>query len=155
MSFLFAIKSDLPVPLSTKMYCSQRNSRLRLMLSHQYFITPIKELCSDKASQQVSQESTMTLRGSSQGVSPLEQVDNLLTEKPESSRQISNQDLAQISELCSSKSERYLLSNNFSNPHPFDNIPRPQADSVGLTLSKYVPEHTAFSGNLGSLLTKL
>ncbi|KAK8498335.1 hypothetical protein V6N13_116085 [Hibiscus sabdariffa] len=79
----------LPVPLSTKMYCSQRNIRLRLMLSHQYFITPIKELCRDKASRQVSQESTMTLRGSSQG-----------------------------------------------------------ADSVGLTLSKYVPEHTAYSDKL-------
>ncbi|KAE8734263.1 Tubby-like F-box protein 3 isoform 1 [Hibiscus syriacus] len=99
----------------------------------------------------MSQQSTMTLRDSSQGVSPLEQLDNLLTEKQECSQQISNQNLAQISELCSSKSKRYLLSNDFLNPQPLDNIPRPQADSVGLTRRKYVPEHGAFSGNSGSL----
>ncbi|XP_039019661.1 uncharacterized protein LOC120151211 isoform X1 [Hibiscus syriacus] len=133
------LTKNLPGPL-TKMYYSQRNIRLRLALSHRYFITTTKELCSDKANRQVSQQSTMALRDSSQ-------VDNLLTQKQESSQQISNQDLAQISELCSSKSERYLLSNDFSNSHSVDNIPRPQADSVGLTRSKYVPEHGAFSSN--------
>ncbi|GMI64599.1 hypothetical protein HRI_000129200 [Hibiscus trionum] len=149
------LTKDPPAPLSTKMYYSQRNSRLRLALSHQYFITPTKELCNDKANRQVPQQSTTMLQDSSQGVSPLEQVDNLLTEKQESSQQKPDQDLAQISELCSSKSERYLLSNDFSNPHPVDNIPRPQADSVGLSRSKYVPEHSAFSGNSDKLLGPL
>lgn len=71
----------------------------------------------------------------------------------ESSLQKPDQVLAQISELCSSKSEVCLPSNDFSNPHPVDIISRPQADSVGLTRSKYVPEHHAFAGNSGSPLT--
>ncbi|KAK8704970.1 hypothetical protein V6N13_048581 [Hibiscus sabdariffa] len=129
------LTKDPPTPLSTKMYYSQRNNRLRLALSHQYFITSTKELCSDKANGQVPQQSTMTLQ------------DNLLTEKQEYSQQKPNQDLAQISESCLSKSEGYPLSNDFSNPHHVDNIPRPQADSVGLSRSKYVAEHSAFSGN--------
>nr|KJB34613.1 hypothetical protein B456_006G075300 [Gossypium raimondii] len=141
------LTKDLPAPLSTKMYYSQRNSRLRLALSHQYFITSTKELCSEMANRQVSKQSTMMLRDSSQGVCPLEHADNLLTKKQESSLQKPDQVLAQISEFCSSKSEVCLPSNDFSNPHPVDIIPRPQADSVGLTRSKYVPEHHAFAGN--------
>ncbi|KAH1091279.1 hypothetical protein J1N35_018536 [Gossypium stocksii] len=149
------LTKDPPAPLSTKMYYSQRNSRLRLALSHQYFITSTKELCSEMANRQVSKQSTMTLRDSSQGVCPLEQADNLLTKKQESSLQKPDQVLAQISELCLSKSEVCLPSNDFSNPHPVDIIPRPQADSVGLTRSKYVPEHHAFAGNSDKLLGPL
>ncbi|MBA0615079.1 hypothetical protein Godav_015266 [Gossypium davidsonii] len=149
------LTKDPPAPLSTKMYYSQRNSRLRLALSHQYFITSTKELCSEMANRQVSKQSTMMLRDSSQGVCPLEQADNLLTKKQESSLQKPDQVLAQISELCSSKSEVCLPSNDFSNPHPVDIIPRPQADSVGLTRSKYVPEHHAFAGNSDKLLGPL
>ena len=76
-----AIKSDLPVPLSTKMYYSQRNSRLRLALSHQYFVTSTKELCSDMVRRQESQQSTMLSQASYQGMCPLKQVDNLLIKK--------------------------------------------------------------------------
>ncbi|XVF38631.1 hypothetical protein REPUB_Repub20aG0118900 [Reevesia pubescens] len=142
----------LPIPLSTKMYYSQRNNRLRLALSHQYFVTSTEELCTDMISRQASQQSTMLLQVSSQGVRPLEQVDNLLIKKQESSLQKPDQVLAQTSEVCLSKSGGCLPSNDFSNQHPIDNIPRPQAAAVGLTRSKYISKPYSFAGNSGKLL---
>ncbi|XP_022760487.1 uncharacterized protein LOC111306810 isoform X2 [Durio zibethinus] len=141
------LTKDLPVPLSTKMYYSQRNSRLRLALSHQYFVTSTKELCSDMVSQQASQQSTMLLQASSQGVCPLEQVDNLIVQKQESSLQKRDQVLAQTSEVCPSKSLGCPPSNDFSNQYPIGNIPMPQAASVGLTRSNYISKPYSFAGN--------
>ncbi|XP_022760489.1 uncharacterized protein LOC111306810 isoform X4 [Durio zibethinus] len=145
------LTKDLPVPLSTKMYYSQRNSRLRLALSHQYFVTSTKELCSDMVSQQASQQSTMLLQASSQGVCPLEQVDNLIVQKQESSLQKRDQVLAQTSEVCPSKSLGCPPSNDFSNQYPIGNIPMPQAASVGLTRSNYISKPYSFAGNSGKL----
>ncbi|XWS08652.1 hypothetical protein CRYUN_Cryun40dG0019900 [Craigia yunnanensis] len=144
---LTKVKSDLPVPLSTKIYYSQRNNRLRLALNHQYFVTSTKELCSDMVSQQASTQTMMPLQASSQGVCPLEQVDNLFIKKHESSMPQPDQVLAQSSEVCLSKSGGCLPSNDFSNQHPIDNIPRPQAAFVGLTRSKYISKPHSFAGN--------
>ncbi|KAK6254571.1 hypothetical protein SCA6_015876 [Theobroma cacao] len=146
------LTKDIPVPLSTKIYYSQRNSRLRLALSHQYFVTSTKELCSDMVSPQASQQSMMLLQASSQGVCPLDQVDNLLIMKQESSLQKPDQILAQSSEVCLSKSVGCLPSNDFSNQPPIDNIPRPQAAAVGLARSKYISKPYSFAGNSGKLL---
>ncbi|XVF28419.1 hypothetical protein REPUB_Repub15cG0027800 [Reevesia pubescens] len=149
------LRKDLPVPLKTKMYYSQRNNHLRLALSHQYFVSSTKELCADMVSQQASPESMMLLQASSQGVCPLKQVDNLLIKEQESSRSQPDQVLAQSSEVCLSKSGGCLPSNGFSNQHPIDNIPRPQAASVGLTRSKYISKPYSFAGNSGKLLGPL
>ncbi|XWS53679.1 hypothetical protein CRYUN_Cryun10bG0021200 [Craigia yunnanensis] len=146
------LTKDIPVPLSSKIYYSQRSSRLRLALSHQYFVTSTKELCSDMVSRQESQQSTMLSQASSQEVCPLKQVDNLLIKKQESSLQKSDQVLAQCSEVCLSQSGGCPPSNDFSNQHPIDNIPRPQAASVGLTRSKYISKPYSFAGNSGKLL---
>ncbi|XWS14007.1 hypothetical protein CRYUN_Cryun36dG0087300 [Craigia yunnanensis] len=138
------LTKDLPVPLSTKMYYSQRNSRLRLALSHQYFVTSTKELCSEMVSQQASPQRMMLLQASSQGVCPLKQQ--------ESSMPQPDQVLAQSSEVCLSKSGACLPSNDFSNQHPIDSIPRAQAASVGLIRSKYISKPYSFAGNSGKLL---
>ncbi|XVF62669.1 hypothetical protein PTKIN_Ptkin09bG0026800 [Pterospermum kingtungense] len=134
----------LPSPLSTKMYYSQRNSRLRLALSHQYFVTSTKELCSDMIGQQASPQSTMLLQASSQGVSPLEQQESSMTQP--------DQVLAQSSGVCLSKSGGCLPSNDFSNQHPIENIRRPQASSVGPTRSKYISKPHSFTGNSSQML---
>ncbi|CAK9159759.1 unnamed protein product [Ilex paraguariensis] len=42
-----AIKSDIPVPLATKVFYSQSNLRLRSALSHLYYEASAKEHCSD------------------------------------------------------------------------------------------------------------
>ncbi|XVE82048.1 hypothetical protein DITRI_Ditri15bG0115300 [Diplodiscus trichospermus] len=138
------LTEDLPIPLSTKMYYSQRNSRLRLALSHQYFVTSTKELCGDMISQQASPQSVMLLPASSQGICHLEQQ--------ESSMPQPDQVVAQSSEVCLSKSGGCLPSDEFSSHHPIDNIPRPQAASVELTRSKYISSPYTFASSSGKLL---
>ncbi|XVF66290.1 hypothetical protein PTKIN_Ptkin10aG0023300 [Pterospermum kingtungense] len=137
-------RKDLPVPLGSKVYYSQRSNRLRAALNHQYFVTPTKELCSDMVSQQDSQKRAMLSPASSHGVCLLEQE--------ESSLQKPDQVLAQCSEVCLSKSGGCPTSNDFSKEHLIDNIPRSQGSSGGLTRNKYIPKPYSFAGNSGKQL---
>ncbi|OMO98393.1 hypothetical protein COLO4_13933 [Corchorus olitorius] len=151
-----AIKSDIPVPLCTKVYYSQRNNYLRSTLSQQFRVTSTEESCSDMVSAQASQQSMMRLQGSSQEVCALEQMDNLLIKKRDSSPlQNPDQVLVQSSEVCLSKSGEFLPSNDYSNQHPMDNSSRSQAASVGLTRSKYISNPYSFAGNSGKLLAPM
>ncbi|XVE65678.1 hypothetical protein DITRI_Ditri08aG0019200 [Diplodiscus trichospermus] len=123
------LTKDLPVPLCSKIYYSHRSSRLRIALSHQYSVASTKELCSDTVSQQESQQSMMLSQASSQEVCPHEQ------------------------KYALSKSVVCPPSNDFSNRHPIDKIPRRIVASVGLTRSKYILQPYSFAGNSGILLT--
>ncbi|OMO53738.1 hypothetical protein CCACVL1_28386 [Corchorus capsularis] len=75
------LMKDIPVPLCTKVYYSQRNNYLRSTLSQQFRVTSTEESCSDMVSAQALQQSMMRLQGSSQEVCALEQMDNLLIKK--------------------------------------------------------------------------
>ncbi|XP_022740770.1 uncharacterized protein LOC111292580 isoform X3 [Durio zibethinus] len=145
------LTKDIPIPLSSKIYYSQRSSRLRTALSHQYFVTSAKELCSDFISRQESQQNTILSQASSQGDCPLEQVDNLLIKKQDASMQKPDQVLGQCSEVCLSM-PGCPPSNDFSSQHLIDDIPKPLAASVGLMRSKYISKPYSFTGNSGKLL---
>lgn len=78
---IVAFKSDIPVPLATKIYYSQRNNRLRSAVTHLYHVTSANELCSNAVGPEVSQESIMQLQASSQRGSSSGQANDLLNKK--------------------------------------------------------------------------
>ncbi|KAF2311007.1 hypothetical protein GH714_019025 [Hevea brasiliensis] len=134
------LTKDIPVPLATKIYYSQRNNRLRSAVAQMYH-----------ASAEVSQETIIQLPSSSCKECSPEQVDNLLNKKREPSAFKPDQILAQSSELCLDKSGGCIPATSFSNQLSVDNILRPQTAPV-LVRSKYLPKSYSFAGNSGSLL---
>jgi hypothetical protein len=75
------IQSDIPVPLATKIYYSQRNNRHRSTLAHLYREASTKELCSDMVSSKISQENMIPLQSSSPRGSSVEPMDEMLNRK--------------------------------------------------------------------------
>ncbi|GKU85557.1 hypothetical protein SLEP1_g217 [Rubroshorea leprosula] len=142
------IYACVPVPLATKIYYSQRSSRLRLAISHQYHDAWTNELSSGG---QASQRNMMLSKTSSQA-SSLEQGSDLLIKEKGPSAQKPDQTLAQSSEVCLSDPGKPPSSNSL-NQLPLENVPRSQAASVGFTKSRYITNAYNFSGNSGSLLT--
>ncbi|XP_021635667.2 uncharacterized protein LOC110631937 isoform X2 [Hevea brasiliensis] len=142
-----AIKPDVPIPLATKIYYSQRNTRLRSAVAHMYHAASAKVINSNVVSPEVSNENIMQLQASSHKDCSHEQVDNFLNKKREPSACKPDQILAQSSELCLDKSGGCIPAISFSNPLPVDNILRPQTASVGLLRSKYLSEPYSFAGN--------
>lgn len=142
---------DVPVPLATKIYYSQRNNRLKSKFKHMYQEASIKELCNDVVIPQVSKQNSMPLQGLSQGVSSRKQVDDLLNQKLESSVHMPDKILAQSSELYLGKSGGCLPATNISNQFQADNVLRQQT-TIGLTRSKYLPKAYPYAGNSGKLL---
>ncbi|XP_057992198.1 uncharacterized protein LOC110647455 isoform X5 [Hevea brasiliensis] len=134
------LTKDIPVPLATKIYYSQRNNRLRSAVAHMY-----------QASAEVSQETIIQLPSSSCKECSPEQVDNLLNKKREPSAFKPDQILAQSSELCLDKSGGCIPATSFSNQLSVDNILRPQTAPV-LVRSKYLPKPYSFAGNSGQSL---
>ncbi|GKU85556.1 hypothetical protein SLEP1_g217 [Rubroshorea leprosula] len=144
----FLQTKSVPVPLATKIYYSQRSSRLRLAISHQYHDAWTNELSSGG---QASQRNMMLSKTSSQA-SSLEQGSDLLIKEKGPSAQKPDQTLAQSSEVCLSDPGKPPSSNSL-NQLPLENVPRSQAASVGFTKSRYITNAYNFSGNSGSLLT--
>ncbi|GAY36032.1 hypothetical protein CUMW_019940 [Citrus unshiu] len=142
---------DVPAPLATKIYYSQRNNRLKSALTRQFYGASVKELDKDVVIPDVPNNNTMSLEALSHGGSSREQVNDLLHKKLKSSVQTPDQILAQNSEMYLGKSGGYLPTTNFSNQFQADNIPRSQSSTVGLT-SKYLPKAYSFAGNSGKLL---
>lgn len=60
-----AIIADIPVPLATKIYYSQRNTRLRLAVARMYHAASAKGINSNVVSPEVSQETIIQLPASS------------------------------------------------------------------------------------------
>ncbi|KAL5782382.1 hypothetical protein ACOSP7_007411 [Xanthoceras sorbifolium] len=143
---------DVPVPLASKIYYSQRNNRLKSTFSHMYQEASIKELCNDVVIPHVSNQNTMPLQASSQGGSSHKQVDDLLNRKLESSVHMPDKIISQSSESYLGKSGGCLPATNISNQFQADNVLRPQTTPVGLTRSKYLPKAYPYAGNSGKLL---
>lgn len=147
---------DIPVPLATKIYYSQRNSRLRSALSHLHCDASTTELCSDMVSSKIIQENMTPLQVSSPRDSSIEPMDDKLNRKGHtytlSSVRSPDQILAQSSEVCLGKSGGYISASNFSNQFTVDNVLRPQAAPVGLMRSNYLSKSYSFAGNSGKPL---
>ncbi|XP_043806841.1 uncharacterized protein LOC110601259 isoform X3 [Manihot esculenta] len=142
------LTKDIPIPLSTKIYYSQRNNRLRLAVAHMYHASSVKGLTSNVASPEVSQETIIQLPASSCKGCTHEQVGGL-NKKRDPSACKHDQILTQSSELCLDKSGRCTPATGFFNQLPVDNILRPQASPVGLLRSKYLQKPYSFGGNSG------
>lgn len=74
-------KSDVPAPLATKIYYSQRNNRLKSVLTRQFYGASVKELDKDVVIPDVPNNNTMSLEALSHGGSSREQVNDLLHKK--------------------------------------------------------------------------
>ncbi|KAI9196291.1 hypothetical protein LWI28_022667 [Acer negundo] len=145
---------DVPVPLATKIYYSQRNNRLKSTFSNMYQEASIKELCNDVTIPQVSNQNAIPVQASSQRSPSHKQVDDLLLNQKLESSSVHMPDkvLAQSSELYLGKSGGCLPPTNISNQFQADNVLRPQTTPVGLTRSKYLPKAYPYAGNSGKLL---
>ncbi|KAK9992369.1 hypothetical protein SO802_027354 [Lithocarpus litseifolius] len=147
---------DIPVPLATKIYYSQRNNRLRSALNHLYCEASTKKLCSDMPSSKTIQENTMPLQVSSPRDSSAETMGDKLNRKGHtntlSSVRSPDQILAQSSEVCLGKSGGYLSAGSFSNQFTVDNVLRPQPAPVGSMRSNYLSKPYSLAGNSGKPL---
>ncbi|KAJ6898086.1 hypothetical protein NC652_024803 [Populus alba x Populus x berolinensis] len=139
------IKSDIPAPLATKVYYSQRNTRLRSAVAYLYHATSAEGL--NMVNSELSQESIMQLLASSQKGSLDAQTNDLINEKGDPSVHQPDEILAQSSEMCLDNSGGFPPLTNFSNQVPVDNILRPQTASVGMLRSKYLSKPYSFAGN--------
>ncbi|KAK4586861.1 hypothetical protein RGQ29_023863 [Quercus rubra] len=147
---------DIPVPLATKIYYSQRNNRLRSALNHLYCEASTKKLCSDMPSSKTIQENTMPLQVSSPRDSSAETMGDKLNRKGHtntlSSVRSPDQILAQSSEVCLGKSGGYPSAGSFSNQFTVDNVLRPQPAPVGSMRSNYLSKPYSLAGNSGKPL---
>lgn len=75
------IKSDIPVPLATKVYYSQRNTHLRSAVAYLHHAASSEGLQNNMMSSGISQESIMQLQALSQRGSFDAQTDGLTKEK--------------------------------------------------------------------------
>ncbi|KAI4345485.1 hypothetical protein L6164_012606 [Bauhinia variegata] len=75
------MKKDFPAPLATKMYYSQRNNRLRAALSQLYYQESSKELCTELAGPNLSNEKIAVFQDLSQGDACEQNVDELNKKK--------------------------------------------------------------------------
>ncbi|XP_059454337.1 uncharacterized protein LOC132184637 isoform X2 [Corylus avellana] len=73
--------TNIPVPLATKIYYSQRNNRHRSTLAHLYREASTKELCNDMVSSKISQENMIPLQSSSPRDTSVEPMDEMLNRK--------------------------------------------------------------------------
>ncbi|KAJ4722252.1 Sgf11 (Transcriptional regulation protein) protein [Melia azedarach] len=142
---------DVPAPLASKIYYSQRNNRLKSSLTHLYHGASVQQCGRNVAIPEAPKNNTMSLEALRQGCSSQEQMDNLLHKKRESSLLTPDQILAQSSEMYLGKSGGCLPATNFSNQFQVDNALRSQSATAGLT-SKYLSKTYSFAGNSGKLL---
>ncbi|XP_065863563.1 uncharacterized protein [Euphorbia lathyris] len=133
----YLLTKDVPAPLATKAYYSQKTNRLRSAIGHMYTASSSKGLCNDVMSYQLSYESIFQLQASSHRECMHEQ-DSLVTKK--------------ISEVSLDESGRWTPAFNFSNQTPVDTTPRAQTAPVGLLRNKHLPKAYSFAGNSGQAL---
>ncbi|KAJ4823069.1 hypothetical protein Tsubulata_009595 [Turnera subulata] len=138
------LTKDIPVPLATKIYYSQRNNRFRSAVAHMYHVASVNGICPNMVTPEQSWETTMAMKASYQGGSSYGQKGHS-TCKPD-------QIVLQGSESCSEKSKGSPPINNFSSQNPVDNIPRPQTAAAGLLRSKYITKPHSFASNSGQAL---
>uniref|UniRef100_A0A6N2K289 SAGA-associated factor 11 n=2 Tax=Salix viminalis TaxID=40686 RepID=A0A6N2K289_SALVM len=134
--------SDIPAPLATKVYYSQRNTHLRSAVAYLHHA----------ASSEGLQNSMMQPQASSQRGSLDAQTDGLTKEKRDPSVHQPDQILVQSSEMFVDKPGGCPAMANFSNQCPVDNVQIPQTASIGMLRSKYLPKPYSFAGKPGQSL---
>ncbi|KAA8548523.1 hypothetical protein F0562_000210 [Nyssa sinensis] len=149
------LTKDVPVPLATKMFYSQRNHRLRSALSHLYYESLNREHCVDLVNTKVLQGNTIPFQTSSAKNFSREQIGEKQNKKQRDkcslpSVQNPDQILAQSSEVYLGKSGVCPPAMNFSNQVPVNGVLRPHTVPVGMKRSNYVSKPYTFAGNSGS-----
>ncbi|XP_024026969.1 uncharacterized protein LOC21391822 isoform X2 [Morus notabilis] len=148
---------DVPLPLATKIYYSQRNNRLRSALCHLYYEAEAttKEFCSDSVKTKLSNENMYPTQVSSQDMLPT-QMNNAVNNERDSlslpSVQNPDQILAQSSEVCLGTSGVCLPPSDFSKQFPVDNVQRLQVAPVGLARNTYLSKPFSFATSSGQPL---
>ncbi|WCJ23550.1 hypothetical protein M5689_005572 [Euphorbia peplus] len=129
----YLLTKDVPAPLATKAYYSQKSNRLRFAIGHMYTESSSEELCNDVRSSQLSHESILQLQASSGRGCMQEHVDSVFKQK--------------ISVESLDESGRSTPDINFSNQTPVDTTPRAQT-----LRKKHLPKTYSFTGNSGQTL---
>ncbi|PSR92652.1 SCA7 domain-containing protein [Actinidia chinensis var. chinensis] len=146
---------DVPAPLATKMFYSQRNHRLRSALTYLYYEASSKEHSGDFVNSKALQGNAVPLQVSSPKNFSHGKI-NVQREKREKhsmpSVQKPDQILADSSEIYLDKLGGRTPAVNFSNDVPVNNGLRTQAAPVGIVRSIYLSKPFPFAGNSGTQL---
>ncbi|KAG5554922.1 hypothetical protein RHGRI_012471 [Rhododendron griersonianum] len=154
---------DVPAPLATKMFYSQRNHRLRSALTYLYYgesteysgdFVNLKSLEGIAMPLNSLQDNAMPLQVLSPQNIPHEQND-VQGEKRERlslpSLQKPDQMLADSADLNSGKLGGRMPATSFSNHVPASDVLRPQTAPTGVARSNYLPKSYPFAGNSGDV----
>ncbi|KAL6971357.1 hypothetical protein U1Q18_031035 [Sarracenia purpurea var. burkii] len=149
------VHKDVPAPLATKMFYSQRTNRLRSALTYLYYEASSKEHSGDFVNPKALQGNAAPLQVSSPTNFSHEQI-NGQREKREihslPSVQKPDQILADGSDAYLGKLGGCTPATNFSNHVPGTNVLRPQTASGGIMRSNYLSKPFPFAGNPGTPL---
>ncbi|KAI5650666.1 hypothetical protein M9H77_36671 [Catharanthus roseus] len=152
------LKKDVPIPLATKIYYSQRTNRLRSALGHLYHNVPNKECSSEFVHERELQANLVTtLTPSPNSFSPNQISDDRLDKEsnhPKMAVHKSDQNLAQSSELYSCRSGGYPPAMGISNQFSVNNVLRPHT-SLGKLSSNYFSNSYSFADTSGTYFIML
>ncbi|XP_022873417.1 uncharacterized protein LOC111392329 isoform X2 [Olea europaea var. sylvestris] len=143
------VTKDVPAPLATKMYYSQRNHYLRRVISHMYYAESRKEQSGEFITSEEFQVNSEQKQTSSPSYLNHGQVEN-----PQRDEHLLHlgQTLDQIhagnSKLYFAKSLGFVPATNISSPFPVTNTMEPHT-SIGNIRSNYIPNSYSFAGRTG------
>ncbi|XP_022849248.1 uncharacterized protein LOC111371471 isoform X2 [Olea europaea var. sylvestris] len=143
------VTKDVPAPIATKMYYSQRNHYLRSIISHMFYAESRKEQSSEYFTSEGLQVNSEQTQPSSPSYLYRGKVKN--QQREEHSLHL-GQTLDQIpagnSELYMGKSQGFVPAANISSPFPVNNTLEPHT-SIG-NISNYIPNSYSFAGRTGN-----
>ncbi|XAR57134.1 hypothetical protein NMG60_11025166 [Bertholletia excelsa] len=149
------MSKDIPVPLATKVFYSQRNRRLRSALTFLYNESSSKECSGDLMNSRELQGNATPLQVSSPNNISHEHI-NLQREKSETLALPSVQKPAQVpadgSDAHLGKLEGCTPVMNISTHASVNNVARPQTTSTGIMRSNYLSKPFSFAGNTGTAI---
>lgn len=139
------LTNDIPVPLASKIYYSQRNNHFRSAVTHLYHVTSTKESFSNMMPQEQSRETTMKIQAC--------QSECSYEQHKGSSAHKSEKNIGQSTESCLEQLRGSPPITNFSSQNPVDDILRPQTAAAELLRSsKYKKKAHPFASNSGQSL---
>ncbi|KAL2470313.1 Uncharacterized protein Adt_38449 [Abeliophyllum distichum] len=146
-----SVTKDVPAPLATKMYYSQRNHYLRRVISHMYYAESRKEHSSEFLTSEVLRVNSEQTQTSSPSYLYNGQVENQQREEYSLHHhgQTPDQIPAGNSELALGKSQGFVSATNISSPIPVNNTLGPHT-SIGNIRSNYIPNSYSFAGRTGN-----
>ncbi|KAL3505790.1 hypothetical protein ACH5RR_031172 [Cinchona calisaya] len=154
----YILNKDVPAPVATKVYYSQRNRRLRSALSHLYYNTSIKEHSSQFVSGKVFQPNAdQTLTPSPNSFSSDQVIEHLQDKDIENSLHSvhkPDQILAQSSALYPCRSGGCPPTTNTPNQFPVNYVIGPHT-SLGKMTSNYFSNSYSFADSSGIQLLNI